>query len=62
MLRVDLEDFKGETRFAQYNPFVVMNESWSLVRTQVIRFIPVAMFVEEPILYNFDYGYRHKNS
>ena len=27
MLRVDLEDFKGETRFAQYNPFVVMNEN-----------------------------------
>ena len=27
MLRVDLEDFKGETRFAQYRRFVVMNEN-----------------------------------
>ena len=27
MLHVDLEDFEGETRFAQYNRFVVMNEN-----------------------------------
>ena len=26
MLRVDLEDFEGNTRFAQYNIFGVMNE------------------------------------
>ena len=27
MLRVYLEDFQGETRFSQYNPFILMNEN-----------------------------------
>ena len=38
MLRVDLEDFEGNTTYAEYNTFGVMSETtnWSLTITQVL--------------------------